>query len=357
MDESKQLPKRDKVPSEWTWDLGVIFKSDEEFKQSYKELESTVESVVAYKGTLANGSESFLKAIQIILDLSNQLETLYVYAQLKNDQDTTNSTYQGMYEQATKLATQANEAISWFEPEVLELPEDNLEQYFNENEELAIYKHFINQLTAARKHVLSANEEALLAGAGEIFNASSRTFNILNNADITFPTIKDENGNDIQLSHGVYGQLIESTNRSVREAAFKNLYKVYKGLQNTFSSTLSSHVKYHNYNAKVHHYQSAREKALSSNHIPESVYDTLLDVVHDHLPLLHRYVALRKELLDVEELHMYDMYTPISGEAGIKYTYEEAEAETLKALQPLGEEYLSVLKKAFNNRWIDVIEN
>ncbi len=357
MSESKKLPKRNEVPSEWTWDLEVVFKSDDDFTLSYKELETKVKTVVSYKGTLNEGSKSFLKAIQAILDLSNQLETIYVYAQLKNDQDTTNSTYQGMYEQATKLATQASEAISWFEPEVLELSEETLARYFNENDDLAIYKHFIDQLTAARKHVLSANEEALLAGAGEIFNASSRTFNILNNADITFPTIKDENGNDIQLSHGVYGQLMESTDRSVREAAFKNLYKVYDGLQNTFSSTLSSHVKYHNYNAKVHHYDSAREKALSSNHIPESVYDTLLDVVHEHLPLLHRYVALRKELLNVEELHMYDMYTPISGEAGIKYTYEEAEAETMKALKPLGEEYLSVLKKAFNNQWIDVMEN
>lgn len=357
MSESKKLPIRNKVPNELTWDLQVIFQSDEDFKQSYKELENKIESVTSYKGTLSNGSESFLKAIQSILDVSNQLETLYVYAQLKNDQDTTNSIYQGMYEQASKLATQANEAISWFEPEVLELSEEKIDRYFSENEDLIIYKHFIEQLTAARKHVLSANEEALLAGAGEIFNASSRTFNILNNADITFPTIKDEEGNDIQLSHGVYGQLMESTDRSVRESAFKQLYKVYEGLQNTFSSTLSSHVKYHNYNAKVHHYQSAREKALSNNHIPEAVYDTLLDVVHEHLPLLHRYVALRKELLEVEELHMYDMYTPISGEAGIKYTYKDAQAETLKALEPLGEDYLSVLKKAFNNRWIDSVEN
>lgn len=357
MSESKKLPIRNKVPNELTWDLQVIFQSDDDFKQSYKELETKIESVISYKGTLSNGSESFLKAIQSILDLSNQLETLYVYAQLKNDQDTTNSIYQGMYEQASKLATQANEAISWFEPEVLELSEEKIGHYFSENEDLILYKHFIEQLTAARKHVLSANEEALLAGAGEIFNASSRTFNILNNADITFPTIKDEEGNDIQLSHGVYGQLMESTDRSVRESAFKQLYKVYEGLQNTFSSTLSSHVKYHNYNAKVHHYQSAREKALSNNHIPEAVHDTLLDVVHEHLPLLHRYVALRKDLLEVEELHMYDMYTPISGEAGIKYTYKDAQAETLKALEPLGEDYLSILKKAFNDRWIDSIEN
>src|SRR5699024_6538665 len=153
------------------------------------------------------------------------------------------------------LATKIGEAISWFEPEVLEIPEEKLTDFLKENKELVLYQHFIDQLTFSREHVLSANEEALLAGAGEIFGASSRTFNVLNNADLQFPTIKDENGEDIQLSHGVYGQLIESTDRSVREAAFKNLYKVYQGLNNTFASTLSSHVKYHNYNAAIHHYQ------------------------------------------------------------------------------------------------------
>ncbi|MEG0443334.1 MAG: oligoendopeptidase F [Carnobacterium sp.] len=357
MEESKKLPKREEVPVALTWDLNVIFESDEAFHAAYQELEQKIAGIAAFKGRLTESAETFLHCIQYILEISNELETLYVYAHLKNDQDTANAVYQGMYDRASSLATKAGEAISWFEPEVLEIPEEKLSGYLKENKDLVMYQHYIDQLTASRKHILSANEEALLAGAGEIFGASSRTFNVLNNADLQFPVIKDENGDDIQLSHGVYGQLMESMDRSVREAAFKNLYQVYQGLNNTFASTLSSHVKYHNYNAKVHHYQSAREKALAANHIPETVYDTLLEVVDDNLPLLHRYVALRKELLNVDELHMYDMYTPITGEAGIKFTYEDAKETTMEALKPLGEEYLAVLEKAFQERWIDVVEN
>lgn len=357
MVETKKLPLRQEVPTELTWDLDVIFKSDDEFNQSYQALEAKLEKVDSVKGKIGESATQLLKGIDFLLDVSNQLETIYVYAHLKNDQDTTNSDYQGMYDRASALATKASEAISWFEPEVLEIPPEKLANFFEENSDLELYRHFIDQLTSSRAHVLSANEEALLAGAGEIFGASSRTFNILNNADIQFPIIQDEEGNDVQLSHGLYGQLMESTNREVRKSAFKNLYKTYDGLKNTFASTLSSHVKYHNYSADVHHYNSAREKALAANHIPEAVYDTLLEVVDQHLPLLHRYVALRKELLDLDELHMYDVYTPITGEAAIRYTYEEAKAETLKALAPLGEDYLAIVEEAFNTRWIDVVEN
>lgn len=357
MSESNKLPKRHEVPEELTWDLTVIFNSDAEFEKAYQDVEESLAKITGFKGKLQEGATTFQQAVETLLDVSNKLETVYVYAHLKNDQDTANSTYQGMYDSASLLAAKSGEAMAWFEPEVLEIPENQLNSYFEENKELAVYRHFIDQMTDNRDHILSANEEALLAGASEIFGASSKTFSVLNNADIQFPTIKDENGEDVQLSHGGFGELLESTNRSVREQAFKKLYSVYQGLKNTFASTLGSNVKYHNYNAKVHHYGSAREAALANNHIPESVHDNLIEVVAEHLPLLHRYVALRKELLGVDELHMYDMYTPITGEAGIKYTYEEAKEETLKALQPLGKEYEAVLKEAFENRWIDVVEN
>lgn len=357
MSESNKLPKRHEVPEELTWDLTVIFNSDAEFEKTYQDVEGSLAKITGFKGKLQEGATTFQQAVETLLDVSNKLETVYVYAHLKNDQDTANSTYQGMYDSASLLAAKSGEAMAWFEPEVLEIPENQLNSYFEENKELAVYRHFIDQMTDNRDHILSANEEALLAGASEIFGASSKTFSVLNNADIQFPTIKDENGEDVQLSHGVFGELLESTNRSVREQAFKKLYSVYQGLKNTFASTLGSNVKYHNYNAKVHHYGSAREAALANNHIPESVHDNLIEVVAEHLPLLHRYVALRKELLGVDELHMYDMYTPITGEAGIKYTYEEAKEETMKALQPLGKEYEAVLEEAFENRWIDVVEN
>lgn len=357
MTETKKLPLRNEVPENLTWDLDVIFKSDEAFNQHYLLLEEKLKKVDQVKGKIGTSSDLLVQGINFLLDVSNELVTLYVYAHLKNDQDTNNDTYQGIYERASALATKVSESLSWFEPEILEIPPEKLKGFFKENKELKPYQHFIDQMTSARAHILSSNEESLLAGAGEIFTASSRTFNVLNNADIKFPIIKDEKGENIQLSHGVYGQLMESTNREVRQSAFQNLSKTYAGLKNTFASTLSAHVKYHNYNAKVHHYDSARAKALAANDIPEAVYDTLLTVVDEHLPLLHRYVALRKDVLKVDKLHMYDMYTPMTGEATIKFSYDEAKKMTLEALAPLGEDYLSIVEEAFTNRWIDVVEN
>ncbi|MGX7352185.1 oligoendopeptidase F [Enterococcus canis] len=354
---AKQLPKRQEVSVELTWDLTKIFADDAAFDTAYAALSEELTKAPTFQGTLEQGAAAFLAALTYMLDVSQKMEKLYVYAHLKNDQDTADAAYQGMYARASALAAQTGEAVAWFEPEVLSLSDEQLAAYFNEEPALDLYRHFITQMVDNRPHVLSAEQEALLAGAGEVFGASSRTFSILNNADLKFPVVEDENGEKVQLSHGVYGQLLESTNREVREVAFKELYKVYQQFQNTFASTLGSHVKYHNYNAKVRHYASAREAALSNNHIPESVYDTLLQVVNDHLPLLHRYVALRKRLLAVDELHMYDMYTPVLGEAPLRYTYEEAKAKAVEALQPMGPEYLAVVEAAFADRWIDVVEN
>ncbi|MFD1899077.1 oligoendopeptidase F [Enterococcus termitis] len=356
MSEAKQLPERSTLPVEKTWDLTKIFKDDQAFDDAYRALTDELQVVEKYKGTLDQGSTAFLNSIELLLKIYRQIEVIYVYAHLKNDQDTANTTYQALYARASSLL-QVSEAMSWFEPELLSLSDDQIWGYFAEKPELEIYRHFVENILNERPHILSAEQEALLAGAGEIFEASSNTFSILNNADLKFPVIEDENGEKIQLTHGVYGQLMENTNRNVREAAFKGLYTVYEQFKNTFAQTLSSHVKAHNYKAKVRNYPSARAAALSNNHIPESVYDTLVDVVNRNLPLLHRYVTLRKRLLKVEQLHMYDMYTPILGEASIKYSYDEAKEKALTALKPMGSEYLDVVKTAFNDRWIDVIEN
>lgn len=357
MAEATGLPKREEVAPELTWDLTTIFPTDQAFETAYELLQTQIEGADKYKGTLGEGSEAFKAALEFLLDVSQKLETLYVYAHLKNDQDTKNSTYQTLFAKASSLAAATAEAVSWFDPELLTLSDEQIWGYFEEAPELAQYRHYVEQTLAARAHVLPAEQEALLAGANEIFAASGKTFNTLNNADLEFPTITGEDGESIKLSHGVYGQLMESTDRRVREEAFKGLYSVYRQFQNTMATTLSTHVKGHNYKAKVRNYTSAREAALSANHIPEKVYDTLVDVVNAHLPLLHRYVTLRKRLLGVEELHMYDMYTPIMGEAPIRYTYEEAKEKALEALQPLGAEYMEIVQQAFDNRWIDVVEN
>lgn len=357
MSETKQLVDREEVPTEQTWDLSKIFKTDEAFNEAIEQVTKKIKEMASHKGTLKNGPVAFLQSIESLLDLYRSVETIYVYAHLKNDQDTTNTTYQALYARASALLAQASEAVAWFEPEVLSLPDETIKGYFKEDGALNDYQHFIENILSDRPHVLSADQEALLAGASEIFSASSNTFSVLNNADLTFPVIENEQGEKIQLTHGVYGQLMESVDRNVRKEAFKGLYRVYEQFRNTFAQTLSSHIKVHNYKAKVRNYPSARAAALSSNHIPESVYDTLLKVVNQHLPLLQRYVALRKRLLAVDDLHMYDMYTPILGETSIKYSYQEAKEKALAALAPMGPEYLAVVQEAFDNRWIDVIEN
>ncbi len=355
--EVKQLLKREELPENLTWDLTKIFSSDQEFDEKYLELSEKLKKSEKYKGTLDQGASQFLDAIEFVLSVYRQTEIIYVYAHLKNDQDTGNTEYQALYARASSLFSKVSEAVSWFEPEILQLSDERIWQYFKEEPKLEVYRHYIQQIVDNRAHVLSADQESLLAGAGEIFEASSDTFAVLNNADLVFPTIEGENGEKVQLSHGVYGQLLESTDRSVREAAFKGLYSVYEQFRNTFASTLSTHIKGHNFKAKVRNYSSAREASLSNNHIPESVYDTLVAVVNKHLPLLHRYMELRKRLLEVEKLHMYDLYTPVLGEAPITFTYEEAKEKALEALKPMGEEYMTIVEKAFSERWIDVVEN
>lgn len=352
----KSVPKREDVPELLTWDLKTMYASDEQWEEDLQKANEKIEEVANLKGSLDQGADALVGAIQQMLDMLRQVENIYVYSHLKNDQDTSNSKYQALNDRASQLYTQASTAISWFEPEILSLGEEKLAQYFEENSQLEDYRHFIENITSSRAHVLSADKEALIAKAGDVLGASSKTFSVLNNADLTFPTITDENGEEVQLSHGNFVQFLESSDVRVRREAFEKMYGVYKGLINTFASTMQGNVKLHNFNADIRNYDSARHAALASNHIPESVYDTLLEVVGENLPLLHRYMQVRKDLLGLDELHMYDLYTPILKD-GPKFTYDEAREMTLKSLSIMGEDYQRVLHEAFDQRWIDVVEN
>lgn len=357
MSEVKQLPQRSEIPAEQTWDLTPIFTSDDEFEKALASVKKKAGTGPDYQGTLKKGAEALLRALEEMLEIFREAEKIYVYSHLKNDQDTANPKYQAYHSQASALLDLVSARFSWFEPELLSLSDEEIEKDFAENKKLAGYRHYLDIIRAKKAHILPAAQEELLAGAGEIFSASSKTFSVLNNADLKFPVVENEKGQKVQLSHGLYGQLLESSDREVRRQAFQGLYSVYDQFQNTFATTLVSHTKMHNYLAKVRHYASAREMSLAANQIPEAVYDMLVGQVNDHLALLHRYVALRKTLLGVDELHMYDMYTPLLGEAPIKFSFEEAKATALKALAPLGEDYLQHVEEAFESRWIDVVEN
>lgn len=356
-EQTKKLPARSEIPEKDTWRLEDIFSTDKEWEKEFDEVKELIPSVTAYTGKLGESSENLYNALKTQDEITLRVEKLYAYAHMRYDQDTTNSFYQGLNDRIQNLYTQVASALSFMTPEILAIEEEKISSFLEENEALRLYKHALEEITRQRPHVLSAEEEALLAKAGDVLGASSTTFGMLNNADLEFPTIKDEEGNEVEVTHGRYTRFLESEDRRVRKEAFSAMYDTYGKFKNTFASTLSGTVKRDNFNALVRHYESARQAALSANNIPEEVYDNLVTTINKHLPLLHRYTKLRKKVLNVDELHMYDLYTPLVKDVNMKVTYEEAKEYTLKGLEPLGEEYKSVLEEGFNNRWVDVHEN
>ena len=348
--------QRNEINEKDTWDLSTIFETDQKWEEELALLTEDTKEAARLEGHLLDSAESLLNITERYLDLSRRLEKLYVYAHMKNDQDTRVAKYQEYYAKAMTLYSQLDQVFSFYEPEFMAITEEQYQNFLAEEPKLQPYKHFFDKLLQNKDHVLSQREEELLAGAGEIFGAASETFAILDNADIVFPFVKDEDGNEVQLSHGVYMRLVESKNREVRRGAYEALYSTYEQYQHTYAKTLQTNVKVQNYRAKVRNYKSAREAALAANFVPESVYDNLVSAVRKHLPLLHRYLALRSKILGIPDLKMYDVYTPLSS-VEYSFTYEEALKKAEEALAVLGEDYLSRVKRAFSERWIDVYEN
>ena len=348
--------QRNEINEKDTWDLSTIFETDQKWEEELALLTEDTKEAARLEGHLLDSAESLLNITERYLDLSRRLEKLYVYAHMKNDQDTRVAKYQEYYAKAMTLYSQLDQVFSFYEPEFMAITEEQYQNFLAEEPKLQPYKHFFDKLLQNKEHVLSQREEELLAGAGEIFGAASETFAILDNADIVFPFVKDEDGNEVQLSHGVYMRLVESKNRDVRRGAYEALYSTYEQYQHTYAKTLQTNVKVQNYRAKVRNYKSAREAALATNFVPESVYDNLVSAVRKHLPLLHRYLALRSKILGIPDLKMYDVYTPLSS-VEYSFTYEEALKKAEDSLAVLGEDYLSRVKRAFSERWIDVYEN
>ena len=350
------VKKREAIDEKYKWDLTTIFATDEAFEVELADVLAALEDARALAGTLKDSAENLLAVIETELALMQRVEKLYVYASMKNDQDTMVSLYQEYQAKVTALYAKFSEVFAFYEPEFMTLSQETFAQFVIDQPKLQTYGHFFEQLFDRKAHVLSSAEETLLAGASEIFGAGAETFEILDNADIVFPTITDAQGHEVQLSHGNYISFMESSNRDVRKAAYQALYSIYEQYQHTYAKTLQTNVKVHNFTAKTRHYQSAREAALSSNHIPEAVYDTLVQAVNDHLPLLHRYINLRADILKIDDLKMYDVYAPLST-TDYKFTYEEAVVKTQETLAIFGSDYLEKVKRSFKENWIDVQEN
>ncbi|EQB35200.1 MULTISPECIES: oligoendopeptidase F [Virgibacillus] len=353
----KELPKREEIPVESTWKLEDIFETDDAWESELKSLQADIPEIEKYQGTLSESATTLYELLKLQDKLSQRLGKLFTYAHMRYDQDTTNSFYQRLNAQAESVLTVASSKMSFIVPEILSIDEEKLNRFLEEEKGLQDYQKTLDEITRQRPHILSEREEAILAEASEPLSAPSQTFSMLNDADLTFPSIKDENGEEVDVTHGRYIRFLESKDRNVREAAFKAVYQTYGKFQNTFASTLSGNIKKDNFVAKVRNYDSARQSALDDNHIPEQVYDNLVEAVNERLPLLHRYVNLRKKVLGLDELHMYDLYTPLVKDVDMEITYEKAQQYVLDGLKPLGDEYLSKVKEGYQNRWIDVEEN
>jgi oligoendopeptidase F len=350
------LQKRSDIPQEYTWNLESIFPSDENWERDYQTLQSRLPELEALKGTLAQSGQTLFTVLQKRDDIFKELERLYVYASMRKDEDTTNSTYQAMSDRAMQLYVRAATVSSFIEPEILALPQTTLDQFLRETPGLELYRQQLEDLSRKRAHIRSAEIEAVLAAAGEIAESPGSIFTMIDNADLKLPTIKNEKGEEVELTKGNYQVFIHSKDRRVRKDAFEGMHGTFLKQRNTIASTLAAQVKSDIFYASQHNYASSREMALARYNIPVSVYDNLVATVSEHIPLLSRYLQLRKRALHLDELHMYDLYVPIIEEPDEEISYQQARDTVVAALAPLGENYTSTLRKGFTQRWIDVYE-
>lgn len=357
MAETKTLPERKDIPLERRWRLEDIFTTDEDWERAYQSLEEDLPHIQTYQGTLGSSADQLYACLQLEDALSERLGKLYTYAHMRYDEDTTHHGYQTMFQKAQSLAVRVQTMMSFIVPEILSIPAETLQTFLSQKKELALYRQFLMELEEKRAHVLSEREEALLAQAGELMMTPYTTYSMLSHADLTFPTIKDEHGADVPLTASRYTMYLESKDRAVRASAYQALYDTYGQFKHTFAAMLTGMIKAHIFVARARRFPSARAAALHENHIPEIVYDQLIKAVREKLPSFHRYVALRKKILGLDDLRMYDLYTPLVPDVTFNIRYEEAQDIILKSLAPMGEAYLDIIREAFQDRWIDVEEN
>ncbi len=350
------LTKRSDIPADYTWDLESIFSTDDDCEQLFQSLARRLPELEALQGTLAQSGQALLNVLQVRDKVYEQLETLFVYASMRRDEDTTNSKYQGMYDRAMQLYVRISTAFSFLDPEILALPQSTLDSFVQEIPGLQVYKHELDDMSRKRPHVRSAEVEAVLAAAGEITEGPDSIFSMIDNADLRLPLIKDEAGEEAQLTKGNYLTYIRSTDRRVRKEAFDGMHSAFLKQRNTIAATLSAKIKADIFHTRQRGYASCRELALSRYNIPVNVYDNLINTVSEHIPALNRYMELRKRILGLDDLHMYDLYVPIVNDTEDEITYQRACDTVVKGLTPLGENYVNTLKTAFQQRWIDVYE-
>lgn len=357
MGEIEKLPARSEIAEADKWALEDLFLTDADWKAAVKQLEEQLAQLKGYAGKVSASADALYAYLTLADETENLFEKVLVYSNEKMHEDMGNSTYQGYAAQAQAAAARLSAAEAFFEPELLAMEESRLQGFLKEEPKLEKYRLLIDRIWRRKAHTLSAAEEEILAKTYEMATAPDDIFSMFNDADAKFGTIRDENGKEVELTHGRFGGFMESSDRRVRKEAFEALYQTYDQFQNTLAATYSANVKKAKFYADVRKYPSALAAALAPGNIPTEVYDNLIETVHRFLPAMYRYVALRKRALGVEELHMYDVYVPLVADRTKKIPFAEAKEIVKRGLAPMGEEYVSHLEEGFDHRWIDVYEN
>ena len=354
---SERIPERKDIPVEYTWDLSDIFVSDEAWLSEYETLKGEGEKISDFAGKLGENAETLLSYFRLEDELSVRLEKLMGYANCKSDEDTAQGYYQDLKSKAMSVYVSIAGAAAFSAPEIMAIPEDSLQGFYAACPELEEYRRALYRIRRRAEHILSPAEEKLLAAAGEMADAPESVCSALRNADLRFKDAIDSEGNHHPLSAGTFVPLLESSDRALRKSAFENCFGTYGQFKNTVAATLDGQFKQLRFFAEARKYPSTLAAALDRTEVPESVYLNLIEAVHRNMDKMYRYVALRKKLLGVDELHMYDVYTPVVADAAVAISFEEAKGKVLEALSVMGEDYTELLKKGFENRWIDVYEN
>ena len=354
---AKEIIKRSEQKIENTWDLSDIYRDASEYDADCEKIREIDEKLVAMRGKVTESAANLLAAMKLYEQANLTGYRCYEYAARLSDQDTKNTENLSRLQKLEAMMALEESKTSFFVPELLTLSDEVLDGYYKEEPGLEEFRIWIADTRRVKEHMLSAEMEELMALAGEVRNVPESVYGLFNNADIVFPEIEDENGEKVRISHGRFVPLEESQNRRVREDAFKALYTTYEQFKNSVAAMYSGQVKQLMFNARARKYGSTLEAALDRTNVPVSVYKNLIEAVSDNMDKMYRYVRLRKKLLGVDELHMYDVYTPIIKDTAVTVSYEEAKETVLKALKPLGDRYISLLKEGFDNRWIDVYEN
>ncbi|MBR4555196.1 MAG: oligoendopeptidase F [Ruminococcus sp.] len=353
----KRIPKRSEIPEEFKWALEDIYASDDAWREDLDKLLQLPDRISSYRGRLGESAETLLEFLKLSDEISVLCDSLGNYAQRRSDEDTANALYQGMVGQLMNAYVAVNAAGSFETPEIIAIPEETLDRFYGEQPELTLYKRALDRLRLKKDHILSDAEEKILALAGEMSQSPENIFSMFSDADLKFPDAFNKDGKAHQVTHGSYIPLVQNSDRVLRKSAFESMYHTYDKFKNTCAATLNAQIKAVQFYSQARKYSSSLESALSANEVPVEVYHNLIRAVHDNMSYMYDYVELRKKLMGLDELHMYDLYTPIVSDLDMKITFEEAKETVLKALAPMGEEYLALLRKGFSERWIDVYEN